>query len=88
MQKNSQIGEYKIDKTIGRGAFSKVKLGYKIDTGEKVAIKIINKKLIRESRNKNVSDKKKTRAIFGTAEADEKGLVAKLEVTNFNFRRR
>ena len=30
------LGEYQIGKTIGQGAFSKVKLGYHIESGQKV----------------------------------------------------
>lgn len=37
---------YKIDRKIGSGAFGKVMLGYHILTGQKVAIKQINKKTI------------------------------------------
>jgi len=32
------IGPYIIGKTIGQGAFSKVKLGYHVETGEKVKV--------------------------------------------------
>ncbi|KAJ3106347.1 Map microtubule affinity-regulating kinase [Phlyctochytrium bullatum] len=38
------LGNYQILKTIGEGAFSKVKLGIHKETGQKVAIKIIDKK--------------------------------------------
>ncbi|KAJ3300186.1 hypothetical protein HDU76_006145, partial [Blyttiomyces sp. JEL0837] len=38
------LGSYQLGKTIGQGAFSKVKLGIHIETGQKVAIKIIDKK--------------------------------------------
>jgi hypothetical protein len=31
------IGNYSLEKTIGEGTFGKVKLGYHIPTGEKVA---------------------------------------------------
>lgn len=46
MLKKEQLGDFYIGKTIGEGAFSKVKLGYHKDTGTKVAIKIIDKKMI------------------------------------------
>ena len=47
-QGNNQrtIGEYIIQKSIGEGTFGKVKLGIHISTGEKVAIKILEKKRI------------------------------------------
>jgi 5'-AMP-activated protein kinase catalytic alpha subunit len=37
------IGNYKIEKVIGEGTFSKVKLGIHIPTQQKVAIKILDK---------------------------------------------
>ncbi|KAJ3177047.1 Map microtubule affinity-regulating kinase [Gaertneriomyces sp. JEL0708] len=40
------LGDYHVGKTIGQGAFSKVKLGYHKETGQKVAIKIIDKKQV------------------------------------------
>lgn len=40
------LGDYQVGKTIGQGAFSKVKLGYHKETGQKVAIKIIDKKQV------------------------------------------
>lgn len=46
MPKKQQLGDFFIGKTIGEGAFSKVKLGYHKDTGTKVAIKIIDKRMI------------------------------------------
>ncbi|KAJ3079343.1 Serine/threonine-protein kinase par-1 [Quaeritorhiza haematococci] len=46
------LGDYHIGKTIGQGAFSKVKLGYHKETGQKVAIKVIDKKLIAEKTRK------------------------------------
>lgn len=39
-------GFYEIEKTIGCGGFAKVKLGTHIATGEKVAVKIMNKVLL------------------------------------------
>jgi 5'-AMP-activated protein kinase catalytic alpha subunit len=40
------VGNYKVDKTIGEGTFGKVKLGKHLMTGEKVAIKILEKERI------------------------------------------
>ena len=49
------INEYAIKETIGKGAFSKVKLGINKITGEKVAIKILDKKKIKmNSENKRI----------------------------------
>lgn len=45
-QPDSQIGVYKMDKTIGQGTYGKVKLGINVFTDEKVAIKIIEKSQI------------------------------------------
>lgn len=36
-------GLYELEKTIGSGGFAKVKLGIHVATGEKVAIKIMDK---------------------------------------------
>ena len=41
-------GNYILEETIGEGAFAKVKLGTHIHTGEKVAIKILNKEKLFE----------------------------------------
>lgn len=38
------IGDYRIGKLLGKGAYGSVKLGEHISTGEKVAIKIIDKR--------------------------------------------
>jgi 5'-AMP-activated protein kinase catalytic alpha subunit len=42
----SLLGNYILQKTIGEGTFGKVKLGIHTLTGEKVAIKILEKELI------------------------------------------
>lgn len=43
-----QIGPYRLGKTLGLGAFSKVKLAIHELTGEKVAIKILNRKKLKK----------------------------------------
>ena len=43
-----KIGGYLIENNLGEGTFGKVKLGIYIKNGEKVAIKIINKKKLRD----------------------------------------
>lgn len=45
-----QVGAYRVDKTIGQGTYGKVKLGFHIVTGEKVAIKVIQKSTIENDR--------------------------------------
>ncbi|GAU20990.1 hypothetical protein TSUD_201390 [Trifolium subterraneum] len=40
------IGKYRVSKTIGEGTFSKVKLAFNINNGEKVAIKVIEKQMV------------------------------------------
>ncbi|KAJ3021187.1 Serine/threonine-protein kinase par-1 [Thoreauomyces humboldtii] len=62
------LGDYQVGKTIGQGAFSKVKIGVHKETGQKVAIKIIDKKQVaakaekakkvQEERDKRHKDKK------------------------------
>jgi len=42
-----RIGKYRLDKTLGKGTFAKVKLGYHEITGYKVAIKILNREAMR-----------------------------------------
>lgn len=42
-----QIGPYRLGETLGIGAFGKVKLGTHVITGQKVAIKILNRNRIR-----------------------------------------
>ena len=50
-------GNYILEETIGEGAFAKVKLGKHIYTGEKVAIKILNKnKLFQDINESNSND--------------------------------
>lgn len=45
----SIVGNYKIEKTIGQGTFGKVKLAVHQLTGEKVAVKILEKDRIADS---------------------------------------
>ncbi|EGF83144.1 hypothetical protein BATDEDRAFT_8115, partial [Batrachochytrium dendrobatidis JAM81] len=47
------LGEYSLGKTIGQGAFSKVKIAIHRETGEKVAIKVIDKKLMEQKAQKS-----------------------------------
>ena len=39
----TNVGQYVLSKTIGKGTFGKVKLGIHNLTGEKVAVKILEK---------------------------------------------
>ncbi|EDO16016.1 hypothetical protein Kpol_495p14 [Vanderwaltozyma polyspora DSM 70294] len=45
----SRIGNYQIVKTLGEGSFGKVKLAFHVTTGQKVALKIINRKVLSKS---------------------------------------
>ena len=47
-RKEYKIGGYLLKYNLGEGTFGKVKLGIYIKTGEKVAIKVINKKKLKE----------------------------------------
>ena len=46
--KSKKIGQYIIGKSIGEGTFGKVKQGLHIHTGEKVAVKILEKDKIQD----------------------------------------
>ena len=48
IEKNKKIGDYLLLSTIGRGTFSKVKLGLHMPTKQKVAIKILDKEKIND----------------------------------------
>ena len=43
-----QVSHFNIEKTLGEGTFGKVKLGVQTITGEKVAIKILEKTKIHD----------------------------------------
>lgn len=47
------IGKYKLGRTIGEGAFSKVKLAFNSNNGEKVAIKVIDKHMVMKNNLKH-----------------------------------
>jgi serine/threonine protein kinase len=38
-----RVGKYELGKTLGEGTFAKVKLAKNVETGESVAIKILDK---------------------------------------------
>lgn len=44
-----RIGKYQVIKTLGEGSFGKVKLAQHLTTGQKVALKIINRKTLAKS---------------------------------------
>ncbi|CCE87122.1 Piso0_005661 [Millerozyma farinosa CBS 7064] len=46
---SSRIGKYQVIKTLGEGSFGKVKLAQHIQTGQRVALKIINRKTLAKS---------------------------------------
>ena len=46
------IGKYRLGKTIGKGSFSVVKLGYHVSTKDPVAIKIVEKQNLKNSPDK------------------------------------
>lgn len=41
-KKRKHVAEYELGRTLGQGAFGKVKLGTNVFTGEQVAVKIIS----------------------------------------------
>mgnify|MGYP001068457702 CR=1 FL=1 len=46
---NNRIGKYQVIKTLGEGSFGKVKLAQHLVTGQRVALKIINRKTLAKS---------------------------------------
>ncbi|CAN6450216.1 unnamed protein product [Victoria cruziana] len=46
----TMIGKYQLGKTIGEGTFAKVKIAVNVQTGQQVAMKIIDKQMIMESK--------------------------------------
>ncbi|KAM9916499.1 hypothetical protein OXX59_009928, partial [Metschnikowia pulcherrima] len=44
-----RIGKYQVLKTLGEGSFGKVKLAEHLTTGQRVALKIINRKTLAKS---------------------------------------
>ncbi|XP_058754982.1 CBL-interacting serine/threonine-protein kinase 21 [Vicia villosa] len=46
MVSSKNIGKYRLGRTIGEGTFSKVKLAFNGNNGEKVAIKVIDKNMV------------------------------------------
>lgn len=46
MNPHNRIGRYQIIKTLGEGSFGKVKLAFHLTTGQRVALKIINRKTL------------------------------------------
>ena len=62
------VGNYILGKTIGEGTFGKVKIAVHIPTGEKVAVKVLEKSRIREQAdirrvNREIKILKKTRHV-------------------------
>ena len=51
--KNTMLSNYKIKKILGKGTFSTVKLAVNRDTGEEIAIKILEKYKIKNTRDLN-----------------------------------
>ena len=47
-QDGKMVGQYMLGKTVGEGTFGKVKIATHIPTGEKVAVKILEKSRIKD----------------------------------------
>ena len=57
LKQGAKLEDYKLEETIGSGTYGKVKLATHLQTNEKVAIKIINKKrLINKGDNERISN--------------------------------
>ncbi len=50
-QGSSSVGHYILGKTLGEGTFGKVRLGTHILTGEKVAVKVLEKSKIKDKKD-------------------------------------
>lgn len=50
-QNNQSVGHYILGKTLGEGTFGKVRLGTHILTGEKVAVKVLEKSKIKDKKD-------------------------------------
>ena len=50
IQGRSKVNQYVLLRTLGEGSFGKVKLAIRCDTGEKYAIKIVKKSILRRRR--------------------------------------
>ena len=50
IEKEIKIGNYIIKKTLGKGTFAKVKLAIQLPKKNKVAIKIIEKKILKRKK--------------------------------------
>jgi serine/threonine protein kinase len=61
MAETNNLGEYKIGKTIGRGAFSKIKLATHLLSEEKVAIKCITKESIAQMRKEQIESSERAK---------------------------
>ncbi len=55
--KTKLLGQYRLGKTVGQGAFAKVKLATHRDTGDKVAIKMIDKVTLAQKAAKSKAEK-------------------------------
>lgn len=51
ISKDKIVGNFSIQRVIGSGAFGKVREGIHIPTGEKVAIKMLEKKRIKSEKD-------------------------------------
>ena len=49
---DEELKGYRLEKELGKGAFSQVYLATKLDTGEKCAVKKIDKSLLNDKRFK------------------------------------
>ncbi|KAI8844523.1 kinase-like domain-containing protein, partial [Chytriomyces cf. hyalinus JEL632] len=85
------LGNYNVGKTVGQGAFSKVKLGVHKETGQKVAIKIIDKKLMAQkaAKAKKAEDDRRKRkeaeaAAAAAAKKDEKPIQLMMRLDHPN----
>lgn len=67
-----RVGPYELGETLGRGNYGLVKLAVNRDSGEKVAIKIVKKSLLKSKNEKNGGNGKKKKVVDGDKDSDVK----------------
>jgi serine/threonine protein kinase len=87
MKKDSRIGEYHLGRDIGQGSFSKVRLATHLPSLEKVAVKIIDKVLLREmliKQEQQEKDKLRQKLLKQARQRKQEELIRQLTISSTN----